>query len=152
MLPPSWNENHNTGIPVIDWQHKTLLSAIESLGFDIVPEIGPLEETLPRQRTIEQIQDIKDNFDFIYVYWAEHVRLEELFMRLYNYPELEYALHKVQHKELFRQALLLRETLDEAPIFKISAILKELLVNHILQEDMRYVNYIKGKMSLPCRK
>lgn len=148
MQPPTWDDNHNTGIPIIDWQHKTILSAIESLGFNIVSpsriESWTLEDRAPRIRTVEQIQAIKDNFDFIYVYWTDHTRLEELFMKLYNYPELEYRLHKKQHKELFAKALKLREDIDILPIQEISTVLKELFVDHILNDDMRYVEFISN--------
>lgn len=145
MLVSSWSDEYNTGIPVIDWQHKTILAAIESLGFNAKESNDPSILHIgrePRTRRPEQLEHLQDNFDFIYCYWVDHTHLEETFMKLHNYPELDYKLHKKRHKEMFGEALKIRVLLETLPIKDISDKLKDLFLHHILEDDLLYVDYI----------
>jgi len=74
-------------------------------------------------------------------------RAEEIFEK-YNYSELEH--HKQLHQDLIQQVLdISKELLSEGETEKVSddffEFLKHWLVDHILEEDLKFKDFLAGQ-------
>lgn len=121
-----WDEKYNTGIAVIDWQHKTIYAAIENIC----------------QTEIFTEEEIKEVFDFIYCYILDHHATEELYMKLHGFPKDLIKAHQLTHSNIRKQLFDARQTIKEDSCKEIGCLLKNILSQHILKEDMLYVDYL----------
>lgn len=152
MTSTTWDPKYNTGISVIDWQHKTILSAIEN-----IPIINRRLENNYNQRD-RRIYDepeedglqklLIDSFDFLYFYWADHIESEEKFMALQFYPEKDYLHHKLSHVKLFKTLFALRKDITNKQITsnELKKILEHLFISHIINEDFKYAMYLNKEI------
>lgn len=121
-----WDDKYVTGIAVIDWQHKTILSAIENIcSTNVFNEI-----------------EIKEIFDFIYCYVLDHHSTEELYMKLHGFPEGLIESHKGTHDDIREQFRAARETIVDGSCHEIGLVLKDMIHEHIIDKDMLYVKYL----------
>lgn len=125
-----WEKNWETGIKLIDEQHKLL--------FDIINE---LNKALKFNREREVMERIIENLK-IYVY--THFAMEESLMLRYDYPDFEN--HKIQHKKFIDKmdnAALRYKNNSELPTYEILEFLKDWLIAHIKKSDKEgYVPYV----------
>ena len=126
-----WSSRFETGIPVIDAQHKALFQAINHLAESV------------REGT--SASRIKESLDFLVQYTLEHFQTEEAYMRDMAYPEL--PAHQEEHRQLMGKAQDLQAKLAGGrPVTaNVSIFLADWLKHHINEVDMGYVAFVKGK-------
>ena len=124
-----WNENLETGISIIDEQHKQLFETIEKL------------ETFQKSKAQfnEVIMELKE-------YVAKHFKTEEEYMHYTIYPE--FSKHRASHDKFvedFRNILKTHsETGNIMDIGPTLAIFVEAWLNdHYKNEDVKLASYIK---------
>jgi len=123
-----WSDTNNIGIPIIDEQHRGIISTINSLHYFI--QTGHGDEIIkPTMIMLEQYVDI-------------HFRTEEALMTEASYPDLEE--HIVLHKELVEKTKKLsidaNRIKDSGMVLKF---LKEWWLGHINKEDRRYTPFLR---------
>ncbi len=118
------------GIPELDAQHEQLFECIERL------------ERAVDQRQMELavyyvIGELKD-------YARIHFTVEEVVMRLFDYPGL--AAHAAEHRdfEASLKALAKMELLHDMHA-EAGRLLREWLIHHIQVSDKRYAGFILGR-------
>lgn len=128
-----WDDSLNTGIPLIDIQHKTL--------FDLINYFNSMNDN---DLNIEKISFIMESLEN---YIRYHFTTEEKFFDKCNYDNKAYNLDK------FKDILLIFDELkllkDETKCFLIRGILNALnlwLNNHILKDDTDYIEQLKNHL------
>lgn len=122
-----WTELHETGIPIIDEQHRGIVSTINSL-FYFMRKQRDSEVILPTLVMLEQ-------------YTKVHFLTEESFLELTKYPGLEEhrGWHKAFADRAFRMSLQVRKTGDAHDLL---GLLKEWWTDHINTKDRKYTPYV----------
>lgn len=125
----------SVGIPEIDEDHKRFISLIDELNLSITKRMKATEIKKRLQHVIEDTN--------------RHFEKEEMFFRGRQYPNAEghvrshnnvkNALRNIQ--DAFIPYGLEAEWLDAA------LIIKQILISHILTEDLLYANYFKSIQS-----
>ncbi|BCO09520.1 hemerythrin [Desulfolithobacter dissulfuricans] len=123
-----WSDNNNIGIPIIDEQHRGIISTINSLHYFI--QTGHGDEIIkPTMIILEQYVDI-------------HFKTEEALMKKANYPDIKD--HIVMHKKLVEKtknlSIYASSNNDSNIILKF---LKEWWLGHINKEDVKYAPFLK---------
>lgn len=127
-----WTEEYSVGIPVIDAQHQRLLRMINEL-----------HEALINRQTREAIGRIINQ---LMTYTATHFSTEEKYLEQYGYPEL--AGHREQHEVLTDWVIDVRQDWENGRPVKtreVLAFLKDWWLNHILETDMRYSQFLRDR-------
>ena len=128
----TWTDDYALGIQAIDEQHKGFFEACHRL-YDAI-------------LNCEGEKMVEESVAFLRDYASRHFQTEESFMAKHAYPHLE------QHKKLHTEFLeVLDSLMDELELFGPSQhladraleISQEWLINHIIEEDTRYAQYIK---------
>lgn len=127
----NWRSEYNTGIEVIDDQHKRIL--------DYINEIEDVRSTHDQAR-------IKEVLDNIIDYTQSHFTFEE---SLQEEAEYKYRVpHKRVHDlfikkiENYRDRFLMGQAIEE----ELHQILTKWLINHIQHDDADYVGAVKENM------
>ncbi len=127
MYQLEWTHSLNTGIEVIDADHKQLLSLINQLS-------AAIESQQPAQ-TITEI------FDRLEGYVGEHFGREEQLLRQCHYPDI--ATHIHSHRNFSKKIQKLKQQLSTNSPHKAAEeaieYLFDWLITHILEEDLRYL-------------
>lgn len=122
-----WKDNYETGISLIDNEHKKL--------FEILDEA--FEEVAEEQRD----DKIKKVLTHLYNFMKEHFKKEEAFMHELNYPLVKD--HVRIHQNIIQECnKLLQEVNQTNPeLFekKLAQLIDEHIINHILVEDKKIV-------------
>ena len=122
-----WKPEFNIGIPIIDEQHRGIVSTINTLYFQMQNKHG--EKIL--KPVCEMIQD----------YARLHFELEEEFLKMSNYPDFQ--KHQELHKTLLHdQTKTINESLGSHDPLKLMNFLKQWWVNHICEKDMAFKSYL----------
>lgn len=131
MTIAAWTSAFETGIELIDTQHRTLFDAVNRLAAAFQGGTSA--------------DEARACLDFLLGYTREHFATEEQFMRDLSYPAL--ALHGAQHAELMRQTQALKARADAGqPVaLDIAVLMADWLRHHINDEDMGYVEYLKAR-------
>lgn len=127
-----WRDTFETGIGQMDDQHRRLIQLINQLygilkakdGFDAIDAI---------------LQEMAD-------YAKTHLRDEEKLLAEHEYPGLE--PHRQVHRNYFVKMDELREAMNrdrQAATQEIYLFLRQWWINHIVEEDKRYGEYLRGK-------
>lgn len=84
--------------------------------------------------------------DFLDQYIATHFASEELFMKEFDYPELENHIskHRYFSERISQLKGNLPQTVTNEALIKINLFIKEWLVQHILSEDQKMALFIKN--------
>ena len=117
-----WQDSFNTGVTLMDQQHRRLLELINEL-FQCMKDGG--------DRMV-----LGDVVDELVNYTVTHFRAEEDVMHRYNYPDLKE--HKKIHKNFIEQVGGYVEKIkagDRLPPADVYRFLKDWLVNHIEKQD-----------------
>lgn len=127
-----WSDEYSVNLRVVDNDHKDLVNTVNALHDAISSgsersEIGRIIGTLAQ-------------------YVDEHFAREEALMEANDYPDL--ADHKCTHRHLARQVYAIRTIFAAKPQkidpAKLLLFLRDWLVTHILEEDRKYVPYLRG--------
>jgi hemerythrin len=128
----TWSDDYALDIQAIDEQHKGFFEACHRL-YDAI-------------LNCEGEKMVEESVAFLRDYASRHFQTEESFMAKHAYPHLE------QHKKLHTEFLeVLDSLMDDLELFGPSQhladraleISQEWLINHIIEEDTRYAQYIK---------
>lgn len=127
----NWRSEYNTGIEVIDDQHKRIL--------DYINEIEDVRSTHDQVKIKEVLDNIVD-------YTQSHFTFEE---SLQEEAEYKYRVpHKRVHDlfikkiENYRDRFLMGQAIEE----ELHQILTKWLINHIQHDDADYVGAVKENM------
>lgn len=127
-----WHSSMDTGIELIDTDHKKLISLINQLQNATQYKVD--------NHIIDQIMDDLIN------YTQYHFEREEFLMRTNLYPE--YENHKKLHDEMIIKISDCMEKYKSDPDNTIDDALdylKNWLINHIKGDDRKYIPYFKKK-------
>ena len=128
MLYIVWNESNNLGIPIIDEQHRGIVTIINSLHHCILEGRGK-SAMKPVLAMLEQ-------------YTVIHFDNEERLMEEAGYPELD--AHAALHRDLsVKTKGFLSQQQDPQEILKF---LREWWLGHINSEDRKYASLVRKKM------
>ncbi|MBN1956629.1 MAG: bacteriohemerythrin [Desulfuromonadales bacterium] len=117
-----WKDEFNTGVTLMDQQHKRLVELINQL-FQCMKDGGD------RMLLAEVVDELVN-------YTVTHFRAEEDVMKKHNYPDLE--AHKLVHKNFVDKVAVYAEKLkagDRLPPAEVYGFLKDWLVSHIEKQD-----------------
>lgn len=127
-----WSDEYSVHLRVIDNDHKDLVNTVNEL-HDAISGGGKREEIGRIIGTLAQYVD-------------EHFSREEALMESNAYPDV--AGHKRIHRHLARQVYAIRTIFGSKPQLidpaKLLRFLRDWLVHHILEEDRKYVPYLRG--------
>lgn len=129
----NWDDNLNTGIPLIDVQHKTLI--------DLINYFYTLDEI---ELTFEKINFIISSLENYTIY---HFSTEERFFEKCNYTNKE--VHIQKHSEFKEILNELKNLKDETKYCLLKGILNSLnlwFYKHIINSDMDYVEQLKSHL------
>ena len=128
-----WREQLNVGSAEIDADHKRLVQYVNEL-HDAVTESQ--SEKVVGRILIDLIE-----------YTRDHFAREEKVMKGCGYPDLE--RHQKIHAALTRKVLIFAQTYLRTPTDQVKRelidFLASWLVEHIIKEDRRVGNYLRGK-------
>ena len=124
-----WQNDFNSGIPIIDEQHRGIVATINTL-FYFIQEGEGIEALSPSLSALEY-------------YITTHLRTEETLLKKTDFPELEH--HLKLHENMIRE----KNRIVRAPEFHndpmlLLRFLKEWLFEHLINEDCKYVPYMKA--------
>jgi hemerythrin len=122
-----WSSEYNLGIPIIDEQHRGIVSTINSLHFGLQNNFG--------KHMLSPIIDMMHNYTRI------HFQVEESFLEKIDFPHAKkhHELHNDLTTELFNAGK--NSVLDKDP-YEFMDFLKNWWINHICREDLIYRDYI----------
>ena len=123
----TWKPDYNLGIPIIDEQHRGVVSIINSLYYGM--------QNCNTKDVLEPV------IDMLHVYTRLHFRMEEDFFNKSGFPNAKehITLHKAlidKLDEVGRKSML-----DNDP-YKLMDFLKKWWIHHICEEDISYRDFI----------
>lgn len=126
-----WKNDLETGIKIIDNQHKQFFKLVNRILDNSIKE--------------DDSKTLIDSFAFLRYYILEHFAVEESSMIEYKYPN--YAQHKNRHlyfhKEIDRLESNLRaNALSSEIAIKLEYLTVNWFMNHIKVEDKKLCNYL----------
>jgi hemerythrin-like metal-binding protein len=127
-----WNDGMSVGIPEIDEDHKRFISLIDELNLSIAERMKATEIKRRLQHVIEDAN--------------QHFEQEEKFFRERGYPNAEG--HARSHNNVRNTLKKIQDSFIpyglEAEWLDAALIIKQILISHILTEDMQYADYFKS--------
>jgi len=127
----SWSDNLSVGVPEIDAEHKQFVARVNELNQAIVE--------CRDKATVEHLLDL------MLMEAAHHFWDEQRLLAQWKYPEL--AAHTAKHAQLIAQFDRVMKEFEQADVSFTWALkglyLKQLLVDHLLQEDMKYRDFLR---------
>jgi hemerythrin len=126
-----WNHSYHINIFEMDEQHKKQLEYLDTI----------------QSYTLSDNSDEKiyNTLDKLYGFTKQHFEDEERLMEKYHFEELEN--HRNIHNELLNKLLVFKQEMEKNSFDKsfIAVILKEWLLQHILEEDIKYSRFLNAK-------
>jgi len=122
-----WQPSYDLGIPIVDEQHKGIVSTINSLCYAIQNRHGN--------------EMLKPVIGMVTEYTRIHFEIEEAFLKKCGYPDFE--KHCTLHKELI-QALseTSKDSIWNKDPQEFLTFLKDWWINHICKEDRAFNDYL----------
>jgi hemerythrin len=128
-----WNEGMSVGIPEIDDDHKQFILLINELNRSIAERMRPTE-------ILKRLQFIVEDTE-------RHFEREERFLQERHYPDAEG--HTRTHAQILSSLKNIMASFMpfglEAEWIDAALAIKEILISHILNEDMKYALYLQIK-------
>ncbi len=132
-----WDSKLETGIFVIDQEHRFLIENI-----NLLHQIS----THPQEDAAALENELTAVFDNLVHYSRTHFVVEEELMRVWSYEGLH--SHKLEHDRFLQRILSLQQDMQEQEVQLGQALLnflKEWLTQHILVVDQAMAHYLKAK-------
>ncbi|PIW27316.1 MAG: hypothetical protein COW30_10920 [Rhodospirillales bacterium CG15_BIG_FIL_POST_REV_8_21_14_020_66_15] len=127
-----WADRYDTGIQLIDNDHRRLFGIVNEL-HDLIENGGGPE-------------DLKPITDDLILYTQVHFEREEILMDEYRFPHLQ--AHRKLHHDFVRMIYGIRKVEAESPekldLKKMLVFLEGWLRRHVLKADREYIPYLKG--------
>lgn len=128
-----WNKENELGIPIIDEQHRGLVSAINSFHYFIKEDKG-IQMVRPIIMTLVEYIDI-------------HFKTEEPLMKEAGYPDFD--AHVLKHRLLTEKtARIAEEAIHKDNAYIALDFLKEWWLSHINTIDRQYVPYVRKLLDI----
>ena len=125
-----WKADYSIGIPEIDEQHMQLFACIDRLDAAASDE----DRRLAVYFVMEELKD----------YARIHFTVEEIVMRLFDYPGLE--AHAAEHRAFaLKIESLEKNELRQDIYVEATQYLRAWLINHIKVTDKRYAEHLLGQ-------
>jgi hemerythrin len=122
-----WQPSFNLGIPIVDEQHKGIVSTINSLCFAIQNKHGN--------------EILHPAIGMVNEYTRIHFEIEEELLEKCGYPDLE--KHRALHKELTQSlSQTSKNSIWNRDPQEFLLFLKEWWINHICKEDHIFTQYL----------
>ena len=129
----AWSDFLSVGVPEMDDEHRQFIARVNELNKAIIESED--------KATIERMMDLM-LMEAAHHFWHE----QELLAR-WNYPET--AAHIAKHAELTAQFERVMKEFAETDISFVWALkglhVKQLLVEHLLKEDMKYRDFLRAQ-------
>lgn len=129
-----WKNEYNTGIVIIDRQHRNLVDIINNLS---EAHNQKQEKEVLRETILKLVEYTKNHFGY-----------EEKHMMQYTYVKLDE--HKKQHAQFISKMVEILNTLKKQNYENLTADILEFLKNwtmqHILHDDKEYGNFYSRKI------
>ncbi len=130
MTPIRWKDSYSVNHPEIDAQHQEWISIFNKLHSTLLYGHPFHADSTCRQVLNEMVN-----------YTQYHFRHEEDYLRSICYPEI--VGHCRLHKNFIN--LICRHNQNEQVLIEKSLeVIKKWLLNHILVEDIKYSDFVKG--------
>lgn len=125
-----WNNSYSINIKNMDNDHKKQLAHLEKIDIQITNN--------------ENNENISKQLDALYTFSKKHFYEEETLMAKYNFEGL--SDHQNAHQELLQKILVFKEEMNKGTLDKsfITLILKEWLLKHIFEEDIKYSKFLNS--------
>ena len=122
-----WKPEYNLGIPIIDEQHRGIVTTINSLSFG-----------MQNHYVREMLSSI---IDMMYDYTHIHFSIEEKFLEKIDYPHAKthHELHSELSNRLNRAG---RDSMLHKDSSQFMSFLKEWWISHICSEDLIFRNHL----------
>lgn len=128
-----WQSSNETGVPIIDEQHRGIVSTINSLHYFI--------------QQGEAAAAFEPTMDVLNHYTSLHFLAEEALMRAAGYPDLDE--HAALHNKFMNQVRsMTKYRPDPDQVDALLKLLKEWWLHHINHEDRKYVAVVKKQVGL----
>ncbi|RUM44741.1 MAG: hemerythrin [Desulfocapsa sp.] len=130
-----WRDSFSVGVQRFDDEHKVLLNIINEM-FVIV-------------RDQKSVEHLVIEINKLIQYTQEHFTEEEAAMAEVGYPALE--KHKEIHKNLLKDVTVFKKRVDEGDEQAITTFyhfLRDWLLTHIIEEDMKYKPFLADEEKL----
>ena len=130
-MPIEWRDRLSVGNDVVDDDHKALIEIINEY-----------EHAL----AIREDREVEEVFQRLLAYAEEHFEREEALQKAIHFPERR--RHKDEHMRL---KWALRDIHDRflaqeyASLGELKALLRDWLIRHILEEDLKMTPYLRGE-------
>ena len=122
-----WKPEYNIGIPIIDEQHRGIVSTINSLYYGM------------HNNYIKEM--LASIVGMMYDYTHIHFHIEEDFLEKIYFPNAK--KHRELHQELtYQLAKMGRDSMLEKDSLKFLDFLKKWWINHICCEDLIFKNHV----------
>ncbi len=131
-MQTTWKKEYETGFKEIDQQHHNIIKTIQKL-----------ENNIFSQKDEDSVNDIIMDLK---IYTISHLEYEERLFKKYKYTD-EYLKDHVNKHNDFRKKI--SEFINENSSVsselanKISSYLKEWLINHIKETDVKFVKFLE---------
>ncbi len=136
-----WNENLETGIELVDEQHKNFLKHANEYILRIMASKASPENNPNLERGAEK------QFEFLHDYLQYHFQAEETFMADSNWPG--YREHQAIHNQLKFKVKALEQVMisgtKKQRMDGVTQLVEEWIVDHILNEDQKFADYYKER-------
>ena len=127
----AWNDGLAVDVPEMDEEHRQFIARVNEINKAI---IDAAEKT-----TVEQLMDV------MLTEAARHFQHEQQLLQQWNYPQAR--AHAERHDQLiakFKHALKEFQKSDLSFVWALKGLqMKQLLVEHLLREDMKYKAFLK---------
>ena len=133
-----WADEYNLGISEIDKQHQHIITAI-----------NVLETAVLKKQTGEVLSKVSKA---LHAYARSHFDYEEKLLEKHHYPDLQGQLEEhsafiIKIKEFDRN---ISDTVNLQKLgMKMCNFLREWLIDHILEEDKKYLPYMRDQVIVP---
>jgi hemerythrin len=128
-----WKSSNDTGIPIIDEQHRGIVSAINSLHYFI--------------RNDDAAVAFEPTMDVLNHYTSLHFLAEEALMRAAGYPDID-AHIDLHHRLMDQVRSMAKGHADPEQVSALLIFLKEWWLGHINKEDKRYFAVVKKYLGI----
>ena len=133
MLYIVWNERNDLGIPIIDEQHRGIVTTINSFHYFIQEGHG--------------IDALKPTLNILEQYTSIHFKTEEALLKEADYKGIEE--HILLHEGLIKRT---KKIAREATSYRDPEIalkfLRDWWLGHINKEDKKYAPYVKSMLGI----
>ena len=124
-----WKPDYNLGIPVIDEQHRGIVTTINSLYYGM------------QNKQAESM--LAPIISMVYEYTHLHFKIEEDFFKIFNFPDAKH--HRELHSELMDKLFQIRDrSIWERDPFQLIDFLKKWWIDHICDKDRVFKEYISA--------